>query len=222
MNPIRVLLADDHELVRSGIRLVLEQLADVKVVAEAGNGREALQLIKATQPDVVLMDITMPELNGLEATAYITQNDPQARVILLSMHTDGQYIRQAMRAGATGYLLKDATKAELELAVKAAADGKTYLSPSVAKYIVTDYRRSLDMRIEKSPPSPGDELTPQERELLQLIAEGRTTKEIASRLHLSPKTVEARRARLMDHLDIHDVARLVRTAVRLGLVQPDG
>lgn len=223
MKPIRVLLADDHTLVRTGLRLILEQMDNVEVVAEANTGREALQQVKTTSPDIILMDITMPDLNGLEATAYLAQDSPAVRVVILSVHANEQYVQQAVRADAAGYLLKDAAETELEMAIRAVSRGEMYLSAAVAKYVLTDYRRHLggDATEGAGRGSAAETLTPRERELLQLIAEGCTTKEIAVRLHLSAKAAEARRSRLMDRLDIHDVAGLVLHAVRLGLVRVD-
>lgn len=216
MNPIRVLLADDHTLVRAGIRGLLEKMAGIQVVAEAGDGREALRLIEATQPDVVLMDITMPGLNGLEAAARVTKDFPKVRVIMLSVHANEEYVWQALRGGAAGYLVKDAGPAELELAVTAVARGEMYLSPAVSKHVVQDYIRRV-----AGETSTLDLLTPRQREILQMIAEGNTTKEVAERLNVSVKTVETHRAQLMERLDIHDVAGLVRYAIRVGLVSPD-
>jgi DNA-binding NarL/FixJ family response regulator len=216
MRPIRVLLADDHALVRAGMRTLLQNLPGIEVVAEASDGREALNLIKAQRPDVVLMDITMPELNGLEATARIVKEVPGTRVIILSMHASEEYVLQALRAGAEGYLLKDADTAELELAVKAAARGEIYLSPAVSKHVIGNYVRRT-----------GDEtsslgmLTPRQREILQLIAEGHSTKDIARTLAISVKTVETHRTQLMERLDIHDIAGLVRYALRVGLAKSD-
>jgi DNA-binding NarL/FixJ family response regulator len=220
MKPIRILLADDHTIVRAGLRLILEKIEGVEVVGEASDGREALQLVKTTTPTIVVMDISMAGLNGLEATAYITQEHPDVRVIILSMHAAEQYVTQAIRAGASGYLLKDAAKTELELAVQAVARGDTYLSAAISRQVLADYRRRLTGEPqEEAGESGGDEGLPTaDRELLQLIAEGNTTKQIAARLHLSPKAIEARRSRLMDRLDIHDLAGLVRHAIRLGLV----
>jgi DNA-binding NarL/FixJ family response regulator len=221
MKPIRVLLADDHTIVRAGLRLILERIDGVEVVGEAGDGREALRLIKTTNPTIVVMDIAMAGLNGLEATAYITQEYPEVRVIILSMHATEQYVIQAVRAGAAGYLLKDAAKTELELAIQAVARGDTYLSAAVSKHVMAGYRRRLSGEVQEEQARESqktDGLTAAERELLQLIAEGYTTKQIAARLHVSAKAIEARRARLMDHLDIHDLAGLVRYAIRLGLV----
>lgn len=223
MDPIRVLLADDHTLVRAGLRLIIEQIPGVEVVAEASDGREALQLIPKTHPAVVLMDISMADLNGLEATAYISQDYPEVRVIILSMHSDERHVIQAVRAGAVGYVLKDAVKSELEVALRSVMRGDVYLSAAVSKYVLTNYRRQLRGELQEDPKETGDsgQLTTAERELLQLIAEGHTTKEIAAKLHLSTKAIEARRARLMDRLDIRDLAGLVRYAIRIGLVSAE-
>jgi DNA-binding NarL/FixJ family response regulator len=216
MSPIRVLLAEDHTLVRAGFRALLQGATDIQVIAEASDGREALRLIEEHQPDVVLMDITMPILNGLEATARAAREFPCVRVIILSMHASEEYVLQALRAGAAGYLLKGADTAEFELAVRAVARGEVYLSPAVSKHVVADY-------IERVGAEPGslERLTPRQREILQLVAEGRTTKEIARILKVSVKTVETHRTQLMERLDIHDVAGLVRYAVRTGLVRLD-
>ncbi len=214
MSPLRILLAEDHTLVRAGIRALLESLEGVEVVAEASDGREALRLAQAHAPDILLMDITMKEMNGLEATAKLAKEHSTTRVIILSMHADQVYVRQALQAGAAGYLLKGSDVAELELALKAVARGDTYLSPSVSKDLVDGL---LNGKVPAA--NPLDELTPRQRETLQLIAEGKTTKEIASRLNLSIKTVETYRGQLMERLDIHDVAGLVKFAIRVGLVQ---
>jgi DNA-binding NarL/FixJ family response regulator len=213
---IRVLLADNHTLVRAGLRALLQNIEGIQVVAEAGDGREALHLIAAHQPDLVLMDIAMPEMNGLEATAHVVKEFPQVRVIILSMHANEEYVLQALRTGAMGYVLKDAGIGELELAVRAIASGETYLSPAVSKHVVADYVRRVG-----SESSSLEQLTSRQREILQLITEGRTTKEIADLLYLSVKTVETHRMQLMKRLDIHDVAGLVRYAIRMGLVLPD-
>lgn len=213
---IRVLLADNHTLVRAGLRALLQNIEGIQVVAEAGDGREALHLIAVHQPDLVLMDIAMPEMNGLEATAHVVKEFPQVRVIILSMHANEEYVLQALRTGAMGYVLKDAGIGELELAVRAIASGETYLSPAVSKHVVADYVRRVG-----SESSSLEQLTSRQREILQLIAEGRTTKEIADLLYLSVKTVETHRMQLMKRLDIHDVAGLVRYAIRMGLVLPD-
>ncbi len=216
MSPLRVLLAEDHTLVRAGIRALLESLEGIEVVAEAADGREALRLAQTHHPDILLMDITMKELNGLEAAARLAKERPSTRVIILSMHADQAYVHQALQAGARGYLLKGSDLTELELALKAVARGDTYLSPAVSKHFVGDLLNG-----RKPTANPLDELTPRQREILQLVAEGRTTKEIASRLDLSIKTVETHRAQLMERLDIHDVAGLVKFAIRVGLTHTD-
>jgi len=223
MKTIRVLLADEHTLVRTGIRLVLEQMDGIVVVGEVNTGREVLPLLKTIPADVVLMDIHTPDFNGFAATASICQDFPRVRVVVLSIHANELYVRQALHAGAAGYLLKDVTRTELELAIKAVARGEIYLSSAVAQYVVADYRRGLRGKTGKGASDPILDvvLTTRECELLQLIAEGCTTKEIAARLYLSPKAVEARRARLMERLDIHTLAGLIRYAIRLGLVSVD-
>jgi len=213
LKPVRVLLADDHTLVRAGLRKLLESLPDIEVVGEASDGLELLELAARMQPHVILMDIAMPGLNGLEATGRITKAWPEMRVLILSMHQNAEYIRQALRQGAVAYLLKDSAPMELELALKAVLNGETYLSPAVSKGVVSDYVQRL-----RSEEQPADALTPRQREVLQLIAEGQSTKEIARRLDLSVKTVETHRTQLMKHLDIHEVAGLVRYALRAGLV----
>ncbi len=210
--PLRVVLAEDHTLVRKGIRAVLRQLAGVEVVAEAADGREAIELVRRHAPDVVVMDIAMRGLNGLDATARITREFPQARVLILSMHATEEYVAQALRAGATGYLMKGADVPEFELAIRSVARGETYLTPSVSKHVVEEYLRRV------GEPGDLDVLTPRQREILQLVAEGCSTKEIAKQLHLSVKTVEAHRGEIMSRLDIHDVAGLVRWAIRAGVV----
>jgi DNA-binding NarL/FixJ family response regulator len=216
MKPIRVLLADDHALVRAGFRALLQSLPDMEVVAEAGDGREALRLIDLHQPDVVLMDIGMPGLNGLEAAARIVEESPHIRVIILSMHATEEYVLRALRAGAVGYLLKDAGTAELELAVRAVVRGEMYLSPAVSKHVIAEYVQRVS-----SEPNSFEQLSPRHREILQLIAEGQTTKEIAQTLGLSVKTIETYRTQLMERLDIHDIAGLVRYAIRMGLITSD-
>jgi len=216
MKPIRVLLADDHTLVRAGIRSLLENMEGIEVIAEAGDGREALRLVRTHRPDVVLMDIAMPGLNGLEAAARIAKKCPNVRVIILSMHVNEEYVLQALRAGAAGYMVKGADAAELEIAIRAVARGETYLSPMVSKHVVTDYIQRISGET-----SPLELLTPRQREVLQLIAEGYSTKKIARTLKISVKTVETHRMQLMERLDIHDIAGLVRYAIRIGLVKPD-
>jgi len=213
----KILLADNHTLVRAGIRALLEQIPDVAVVAEAGDGREALKLVDQHRPNLVLMDITMPVMNGLEATGRIVKEYPQTRVVMLSVHNDEEYVLQSLRAGAVGYLLKDAGRAELEMAVAAVARNETYLSPAVSRHVVGDYVR----RIGGGGEGRVGTLTPRQREILQLIAEGKSTKEIAGILDVSVKTVETHRAQLMERVDIHDVAGLVRYAIRNGIVTAD-
>lgn len=223
MTAIRVLLADDHVLMRTGMRSWLQSLAEVEVVGEASDGREALRLIAKVQPDVVLMDIGMPGLNGLEATLQVTKEFPRVHVLILSMHANEEYVVQALRAGASGYMLKDAEPEELELALKAVSRGKTYLSPAVSQTVIGDYLRRIRAPEGNTGP-PADVpslLTVRQREILQLVAEGHTMKEIAALLHRSEKTVESHRSRLMQQLDIHDIAGLVRYAIRTGLVMPE-
>jgi DNA-binding NarL/FixJ family response regulator len=222
MKSLRVLLAEDHALVRAGFRALLQTVDNVHVIAEAGDGRAALRLIEEHQPDVVLMDIAMPGLNGLEAAARVAKEFPRVRVIILSMHANEEYVLQALRAGAAGYLLKDADTVELELALKTVIRGEVYLSPAVSRYVAGYIRRMGDVPAGGSPDiGRYERLTPRQREILQLIAEGNTTREIARILNVSAKTVETHRARLMEELDIHDVAGLVRYAIRVGLVAPD-
>lgn len=217
MTPFKILLVDNHTLVRAGIRALLEQIPNVLVVGEAGDGREALKLVEQYRPHLVFMDITMPVMNGLEATVRLVKEFPGTRVVMLSVHTDEEYVLQALRAGAVGYLLKDAGRAELEIAVAAVARGETYLSPAVSRHVVGDYVRRTGSGVE----GRLETLTPRQREILQLIAEGKSTKEIASILDVSVKTVETHRAQLMERLDIHDVAGLVRYAIRTGIVTAD-
>lgn len=214
--PIRVLIADDHTLVRKGIRSLLEKLPCVQVVAEATDGREALNLLRMCQPDVVLMDISMPRLNGLDATRHMVRMMPHVRVIILSMHRSEYYVWQALDAGASGYLLKDTDLTELSIAMNAVTCGKAYLSPEIAKHVIKEYVRRDDSSETMRHP-----LTLRQREVLQLMAEGTSTRKIAEALKISVKTVETHRAQLMERLDIHDVAGLVRYALRTGLVQQD-
>ena len=214
METIRVLIADDHTLVRAGIRALLQGLEGVEVVAEAGDGREALALVEAHRPDILLTDIAMPHMSGLELAGHVARKPASTRVIILSMHATEEYANRALEAGASGYLLKDSGLAELELAVRAVAGGGTYLSPAVSKHVIADYLRRTG-----GVPAELERLTPRQREVLRLIAEGGTTKAIARLLGVSVKTVETHRAQLMDRLDIHDVAGLVRHAIRIGLVE---
>lgn len=211
-----MVLADDHELVRAGVRALLEGIPGVEVVGETGDGREALRLVERCRPHVLLTDISMPGLNGLDAAAKVSREHPRTRVIILSMHTDEAYILQALRSGAAGYLPKAAARAELELAITAVARGETYLSPAMSKHVVQEY-----LRRAASDEGPLSRLTGRHREVLQLIAEGCSTKEIAAKLGVSVKTVDKQRSQLMQRLDLHDIAGLVRFAIRTGLVQPD-
>ena len=207
---IRILLADDHQLVRQGFRLILESQPDMEVVGEAGNGREAIEAAETLRPDVIVMDVTMPGLNGIEATRRIREKAPGVRVLGLSVHRDGVYVREMVRAGAEGYLLKDAAGAELLAAIHAVAEGNSYLSPEVAGAVLKDYR--------KHALNPIDVLSAREREILQMIAEGKTNKEVATALDLSVYTVDGHRTRIMEKLSLHSVGELVRFAVRNGLV----
>lgn len=212
---IRVLLADDHALVRAGIRALLDGLEGIEVVAEAGEGRQALELSARHQPRVVLMDISMRGLNGLDATAQLVEGNPAARVIILSVHRTEEYVLQALRAGAAGYVLKDAEIGELEQAIRTVAQGGTWLSPAVSGHVATAYLR------KGAGPEECVALTPRQREIAQLIAEGHSTRQIAGILHLSEKTVETHRAQLMKALGVHEVAGVVRWAIRTGLVNPE-
>lgn len=209
---IRVILADDHTLVRAGIRRLLAEVDGVEVVAEASQGREAVRLAHEHRPDVVMMDINMPELNGLEAAERITREARGVRIVMLSMLCNEEYVPQALRAGAAGYLLKDADAMELGLALKAVMRGDTYLSPAIARHAA-----ALAMRGD----APAEELTSRQREILQLIAEGHTTKDIAVKLDLSVRTVETHRMQIMQRLQIRDLAGLIRYAIRTGLIQAD-
>jgi DNA-binding NarL/FixJ family response regulator len=215
MKPIRVLLAEDHTLVRAGFQALLRDLPGIQVIAEAGDGREALHLVETQRPDVVLMDITMPGLNGIEATARMVSDFPEVGVIILSMHADEEYVLRALHVGAAGYLLKDADIAEFQSAITSVAKGETYLSPRISG-VVADYVRRAGQE-----PTSLEMLTPRQREVLQLIAEGHTMAGIGQVLGISQKTVETHRMALMERLDIRDVAGLVRYAIRVGLVAAD-
>jgi len=207
---IRVLLADDHAMVRKGFRLILEGQPDMEIAGEAGNGREAVELAEKLHPDVVVMDVAMPELNGIEATRRLASSSPHTRVLALSMHKDSVYVREILRAGARGYLLKDSIDTDLISAVRAVAKGDGYISPGVSDAVLSDYRRHVT--------DPLDLLTSREREVLQMIAESKTNKEIAAALNLSIYTVEAHRGKIMEKLNLHSTGELVRFAVRHGLI----
>lgn len=213
---VRVLLADDHDLFRAGLRALLDALDGIEVVAEAGDGLEAIQLVERHQPHVVLMDLMMPGLNGLEATSRICRAFPEVRVVVLSMNSAEEFVLPSVRAGASGYLLKNVRPQELERAIRATAEGETYLTPAVARHFVDDYRRRAAERADSF-----ERLTPRQREVLQLVAEGNSTKQIAQRLGIGVKTVETYRAQIMDLLDIHDIAGLTRYAIRRGIVSPE-
>jgi len=211
---IRVVLADDHPIVRAGIRAELEKIPEVTVAAEADDGREALEMVKLHRPNVVFMDISMRGLNGLEATARITREFPQVRVVVLSMHQNEEYFWQALKAGASGYLLKKAATSELANALRRVAAGEIYLTREMSNRLV----KKLPLQHLTHQKSPLEKLTDRQREILQLIAEGQTTKAIALILKVSPKTVEYHRAKLMERLNIFDVPGLVRFALQSGLI----
>jgi DNA-binding NarL/FixJ family response regulator len=213
---IRVIIADDHHLVRQGIRALLEKASDIQVIAEAADGREAVELVERLAPEVLVMDIAMPRLDGIQATRQIQDLGLATQVVILSMYSDEALVRRALRNGARGYLLKRSVSEELWLAVRAASRGETYLSPPISKSILDSL---FQAEVEQN--SVFDRLTPREREVLQLIAEGHTNKAIAQILQISVKTVEKHRANLMSALNVHDLAGLVRIAIDHGLVFPD-
>lgn len=215
MTSIRIVLADDHTIMRQGLRLVLERQADFSVVGEASNGREAIDVVIREIPDVVIMDIAMPLLNGIEAARRIYEERLKTSVVILSMHSDEGYILKALRAGARGYLLKDSAETDLIQAIHAVCAGKAFFSPAVSKVLADDYLRHLQ---REGLEDPYDLLTPRERELLQLVAELRSTKDIASLLGLSPHTVDTHRARLLQKLNMHNIPELILYAVRRGIV----
>ena len=215
MPALRVLLADDHALVRAGMRSLLRDIEGVEVVGEAADGAQALALAERERPDVVLLDIAMKGMNGLEAAARFRELHPGIKVIILSMHASEEYVLQALRAGVVGYLIKDSATAELELALRSVVRGETYLSPAISRQVVEGYVQRVGAGTGEDP------LTPRQREVLKRIAEGRSTKEIAFDLGLSVKTVETHRAQIMERVGIRDVAGLVRYAMRTGLVPPE-
>jgi DNA-binding NarL/FixJ family response regulator len=217
MTPLRLVLADDHTLVRAGMRALLSELPGVAVVGETGDGREALRLVREHKPDIALIDISMPGLNGLEVAARIGHDHPATRVIIVSMHGDDETVRRALVAGAAGYMLKNSDRSELELALRTVARGDTWLSPSLTKRVV----QALTQGGQPATQGPLQVLTPRQREVLQLVAEGHSNKEIASRLNVALKTVETHRTELMERLGIHGVAGLVRYAIQVGLVRPE-
>jgi two-component system, NarL family, response regulator NreC len=216
MARIRILLADDHTVVRQGLRKVLEEQPDWEVVAEAGDGREAVRLCEQHKPDIAILDVAMPLLNGIEATRQITRRMPNTRVLVLSMHADEAYVTQILQAGATGYLLKDSADVDLVQAAGEVAKGKSFFSPAIARVMLDDYVRQL---ADKGVTDRYESLSEREREIFQLIAEAKTNKEIASLLNVSPSTVETHRAHIMEKLDLHSAAEIVLYAVRRGVIR---
>lgn len=216
MGKIRVLLADDHAVVRKGLRFLLERQPDMEVVGEASDGREAVRLAAELKPHVVVMDIGMPQLNGIEAAAQIVKQNPQVNVIMLSVHSDESYLLRALSAGAKGYLLKDSAEEDLVRAVQVAAQGKPFFSPVISEKLLEDYMRYLQQRGLKD---SYDLLTDREKEILQLLAEGKSNKEVAALLNLSPYTVETHRTHIMQKLNLHNTAEIVLYAVRKGIIR---
>jgi DNA-binding NarL/FixJ family response regulator len=216
MPRVRILLADDHTMVRQGLRKVLEEHREWEVVAEASNGREAVRLAEEHKPDVAIIDVAMPLLNGIETTRQIVKRVPGTRVLVLSMHADEAYVTQILQAGATGYLLKDSADVDLMQAVSAVSIGKSFFSPSIARVMLDDYVRQL---ADKGITDRYESLSDREREVFQLIAEGKTNKEIAAVLFVSPSTVETHRAHIMEKLDLHSAAEIVLYAVRRGVIR---
>jgi two-component system response regulator NreC len=210
-DPIRVVLVEDHQIVREGLRALLEGQDDIEVVAEADNGKDGVALVQQHQPDVAVMDLNMPELDGVEATKIIRKNVPNTQVLILSMYSTGEHVRPAIRAGAGGYLLKGSGLSDLVSAIKAVSSGNAFFSPEVAKIVLDDSRGV-------SAPRAGSDLTPRERQVLKLVAEGKSSPEIAKELGLSVKTIEGHRGRLMAKLETKNVAGMVRHAIRMGLV----
>jgi DNA-binding NarL/FixJ family response regulator len=215
MPSLRILLGDDHTLLRNGLRKILQERADWEVVAEAGDGREAMRLSLEVQPDIAILDIGMPLLNGIEATRQIVKRLPDLRILILSMHANEAYIIQALKAGAKGYLLKDSADTELIRGVAAVSNGKSYFSPAVSKVMLDDYVRHLS---DKGITDRYDSLSEREREVFQLVAEGYSNKEIATLLSVSPATIETHRAHILQKLDVHNTAELVLYAVRRGVI----
>ena len=214
MAPLRILLADDHTMVRQGLRKVLEERPEWQVVAEAGDGHEAVRLAELHKPDVAVLDVAMPLLNGIEATRRIAKRVPQTRILVLSMYSDEAYVTQMMKAGATGYLLPDSAGVDLLEAVQSVAQGKSYFSPAVARLMLDDYARQRGTDDDRY-----ESLSDREREIFQLIAEGKANKEIAALLFISLSTVETHRARIMEKLDLHSAAEIVLYAVRRGVIR---
>jgi DNA-binding NarL/FixJ family response regulator len=210
---IKVLLVDDHAIIREGLRSLLEKQPGMEVIADTDDGRKARELVRELSPNIVIMDITMPGLNGIEATRQITAEFPDVKVIALSIHSKRRYVADMLSAGATGYILKECLFDELVAAIKAVAAGGRYLSPRITDVVVSDYVK----RLSASDDSPFEALNTREREVLQLVAEGKSTKQIALELHVSTKTIEANRRQIMDKLNIHSIAELTKYAIREGL-----
>jgi two-component system response regulator NreC len=215
VNPVRILLADDHTVMRNGLRLLLERQPHLQVVGEAADGRQAVALSESASPDVVIMDIAMPNLNGIEATRQIVNRNPRTAIAILSMHSDESYVIRALKAGARAYLLKDSAEADLLAAVRALTEGKSFFSPAISKILVEDYMRQLESRGAED---TYELLTNREREILQLLAEGRTNKEVANMLNLSLYTVETHRTHILQKLNLHSVPELILYAVRKGII----
>ena len=213
---ISVVIADDHAIVRDGLKLLLESQPDIVVTGEASNGRDAVMQAKKLRPDIIIMDIAMPELNGIEAAGRIMLECPSTRVIVLSMHSTTEHIYRSLKAGARGYLLKESAGAEVVAAVRAVYNGTRYLSQKISDRVVEEY---LNTQVSKGPDNPVDRLTPREREILQLVSEGKSSAEIADIMFLSPKTIETYRSRLMQKLGVNDIPSLVKLAIRCGLTE---
>jgi len=216
VTPIRIVLADDHTIIRSGLKLLLERQPDFKVIAEAEDGRQAVELASKLHPDVVIADIGMPSLNGIEATRQIVAQDQHPAVVILSMHSDESYVLRALKAGARAYILKNSAEADLIRAVLAVSEGKSFFSPVISKMLLDDYVRRVQ---EKEVEDSYDLLTPREREILQLLAEGKTNKDVANLLNLSLYTVETHRGNILEKLNLHSVPELILYAVRRGVIQ---
>ncbi|MCX7966639.1 MAG: response regulator transcription factor [Syntrophorhabdaceae bacterium] len=220
-----IVIVEDHTLVRQGIKALIETIDGMKVVAETGDGRDALDIIERYRPHVVFLDIAIPGLNGIEVATRIKKSYPQIKIIMLSMHANEEYVFQSLRAGVSGYMLKDSGVDELEIAIKSVIKGEIYLTPPISKQVVTDYISRTEGRVKddkvdkKVDKNVFEVLTPRQREILQLIAEGYTTKEIAKKLNISVNTVDAHRTQIMDILDIHNIAGLVRYAIKSKLIE---
>jgi two-component system, NarL family, response regulator NreC len=219
MDKIRVVLTDDHTIVRNGLRALLNREPRIDVVDEAGDGRETIQKVRKHLPDVVVMDIGMPNMNGIEATRQIKKRFPNVRILILTMHKSEEYISAILDAGASGFVLKQAAPAELIMAIKTVHKGDSFLSSSVSTTVIQGYLNKFN---DRKVPSGFDSLTEREREVLQLIAEGKSTRQIAECLFISPKTIEVHRSHLMKKLDLHNIAEIVRYALRKGIIDGEG